>query len=84
MRAHAERRGLPDWVGPHALRHAFATHLVQGGCDLRTVQQLLGHSRIATTEVYTHVAGVHLRETYLAAHPRARHASLRERVLEAR
>jgi integrase/recombinase XerD len=81
VRAHAERRGLPDWVGPHALRHAFATHLVQGGCDLRTVQQLLGHSRIATTEVYTHVAGVHLRETYLAAHPRARQAGPRRRVI---
>jgi integrase/recombinase XerD len=72
VRIHAGALGLPAWVGPHSLRHAFATHLVEGGCDLRTVQELLGHRRIATTEIYTHVAGTHLRETFLAAHPRAR------------
>lgn len=72
VRSHARRTGLPDWVGPHALRHAFATHLVEGGADLRTVQEMLGHRRIATTEIYTHVAGTHLRETFHAAHPRAR------------
>jgi integrase/recombinase XerD len=75
VRRHAEATGLPDWVGPHALRHAFATHLVEGGCDLRTVQELLGHRRIGTTEIYTHVAGHHLRETFEAAHPRARAAT---------
>lgn len=72
VRRHAEALGLPDWVGPHALRHAFATHLVEGGCDLRTVQELLGHRRIATTAIYTHVAGTHVRETFMASHPRAR------------
>ncbi len=72
VRRHAAASGLPDWVTPHTLRHAFATHLVEGGCDLRTVQELLGHRRIATTEVYTHLAGTHLRETFLGAHPRAR------------
>jgi integrase/recombinase XerD len=71
VRKHATACGLPDWVGPHTLRHAFATHLVEGGCDLKTVQELLGHQRIATTEIYTHVAGTHLRETFFAAHPRA-------------
>ncbi len=72
VRRHAAAAGLPGWVGPHSLRHAFATHLVEGGCDLRTVQELLGHQRIGTTEIYTHVAGHHLRETFEAAHPRAR------------
>ncbi len=72
VRRHAGACGLPEWVGPHTLRHAFATHLVEGGCDLKTVQELLGHQRIATTEIYTHVAGTHLRETFMLAHPRAR------------
>jgi len=72
VRRHAQAAGLPAWVGPHSLRHAFATHLVEGGADLRTVQELLGHQRIATTEIYTHLAGTHLRETFAAAHPRAR------------
>ena len=72
LRSAAERAGITVDVSPHTLRHSFATHLLDGGADVRVVQELLGHASVTTTQVYTLVTVDRLREVYAAAHPRAR------------
>ena len=68
----AERAGLLDQVTPHSMRHSFATHLLDGGADIRVVQELLGHSSVTTTQIYTLITIDHLRESYANAHPRSK------------
>jgi integrase/recombinase XerD len=72
LREAATRAGIPTTVSPHTLRHSFATHLLEGGADVRVVQELLGHASVTTTQVYTLVTVDTLREVYATAHPRAR------------
>jgi integrase/recombinase XerD len=80
LRRLAEKAGLdPERVHPHLLRHSFATHLLEGGADLRSVQEMLGHADLATTELYTHVSDRRRRELYYQAHPHARKKSTNKR-----
>jgi len=72
VRRHAQRAGLADRMSPHTLRHTFATHLLAGGCDLRSVQEMLGHADVSTTQLYTHLSSERLKDVYFRAHPRAR------------
>jgi integrase/recombinase XerD len=71
VQRHARAAGLAGRMSPHTLRHTFATHLLAGGCDLRSLQEMLGHADVATTQVYTHLSNQHLKKVYFEAHPRA-------------
>jgi integrase/recombinase XerD len=71
VRRHARTAGLEQRMSPHTLRHTFATHLLTGGCDLRALQEMLGHADIGTTQIYTHLSTERLRDVYFDAHPRA-------------
>lgn len=72
VQRHAATAGLADKMSPHTLRHTFATHLLAGGCDLRSLQEMLGHADIATTQLYTHLSADRLKDVYFDAHPRAK------------
>ena len=72
LRQRAQQAGLIGEISPHSLRHSFATHLLDGGADIRVVQELLGHSSVTTTQIYTEVTIEQLRDVYAASHPRAR------------
>jgi len=72
VQGHARSAGLEQKMSPHTLRHSFATHMLAGGCDLRSLQEMLGHADLATTQVYTHLSADRLKDVYFRAHPRAK------------
>jgi integrase/recombinase XerD len=82
VQRHARSAGLGDRMSPHTLRHTFATHLLAGGCDLRSLQEMLGHADIATTQIYTHLSNDRLREVYFDAHPRAQISAPADRGID--
>ncbi len=75
IQGHAAHAGLQERMSPHTLRHTFATHLLAGGCDLRSLQEMLGHADLSTTQVYTHLSADRLKDVYFSAHPRAKNGS---------
>ncbi len=80
IQSYAHSAGLGERMTPHTLRHTFATHLLAGGCDLRSLQEMLGHADLATTQIYTHLSADRLKDAYFGAHPRAQARAMRRLV----